>query len=144
MILVFVVNYERRSSPSAHAVSGGLGCTGEDAAAQDDGRSDSDARVDYRRTGVRLGPSSVKVAGWCRRITSRVALTCRRAHPWATRIFRSLPFPVAAFLLGRKQTYAGVTAACAIRAMTQTNAAISRAIATTMTFCGLPVFCRRR
>ena len=36
-----------------------MGCAQLDAAAKDDGFSDSDARIGYRRTVVRLGPSSV-------------------------------------------------------------------------------------
>src|SRR5512144_894031 len=45
-----------RSLLSARGVAG---CARLDAAAKDDGCSDSDARVGYRRTVVRLGPSSV-------------------------------------------------------------------------------------
>jgi len=40
--------------------------------------------------------------------------------------------------------YAVRIVGCTMRAIDQTNAANSRAIATTMTFCGLPVCCRRR
>src|SRR5205814_7162597 len=59
------------------------GCARLDAAAKDDGCSDSDARVGYRRTVVRLGPSSVSNganADGARRITSTVALTGHRAQ----------------------------------------------------------------
>jgi len=55
----------------------------------------------------------------------------------------SLPFPVARCLVF-VSSYAVGTVGGTIRAIDQTNAASSRAIATTMTFCGLLMFCRRR
>jgi hypothetical protein len=73
-----------------------------DAAAKDDGCSDSHARVDYRRTVVRLGARMPRA----RRITPRVALTGRppagSVNPTVRREIRSIERPT----FGRSQPMA--------------------------------------
>ena len=116
-----------------------MGCARLGAAAKDDGCSDSDARVGYRRTVVRLGPSSVSTGANAERGSPNHVEGCPDRPPrpavHSMMLWSWLPFWVVGESSAQFVDGSGGMVAVAIA---QANAASSRAMATVMTFEDLP------